>query len=177
MSDEFQGRNLGDDDDDISDIVGLRIDEDKLAVASQVEVVEDALIVITHAYDHRGNPLIEESGPSFRGFPGVSLRVHWSDCVESVALSPIHGDSSKIGGDRIPSGTKCSVRSSVVDEELLAYAPCPCGRGTLRAIFLNPDPANSAVAAICDVWGCRRSRLVDEWEILSEFVESESSAA
>ena len=163
--------------DDISDIVGLRVDEGKLAVSSQVEVVDDALIVITSAYDHRGNPLIQDTGPSFRGFPGVSLRVRWSGHDASVALSPIHGDSSKIGGDNIPSGTKCSVRSSAVDEELMAYAPCPCGQGTLRAIFLNPDPANSAVAAICDVWGCRRSRLVDEWEILSEFVESESSAA
>jgi len=163
--------------DDISDIVGLQIDEGKLAVSSQVEVIDDALIVITRAYDHRGNSLITDDNPSFGGFPGVRLRVKWGDNVEDVTLSPIHGHSDKKGGELIPSGTKCSVRSSAVDEELLAYAPCLCGQGTLRAIFLNPDPATSAVAAICDVWGCRRSRIVDEWEILSEFVENESSAA
>ncbi len=163
--------------DDISDIIGLQIDEGKLAVSSQVEVLDDAQIVITRAYDHRGNSLIHGDNPSFSGFPGVKLRVKYADTADHVTLSPVHGHADKVGGDDIPVGTKCSVRSSAVDEELLAYAPCPCGKGTLRAIFLSEDPTTSAVAAICDVWGCRRSRLVDEWEILSEFVHSESSAA
>lgn len=158
--------------DDISDIVGLQIDEGKLAVSSQVEVVDEALVVVTRAFDHQGNSLITEDNPTFAGFPGVRVRVRFGDTTEDVTLSPIHGHHSRVGGDNIPVGTKCSVRSSAVNEELLAYAPCQCGLGTLRAIFLNPDPATAGVAAICDVWGCQRSRIVDEWEILSEFVDS-----
>jgi hypothetical protein len=157
------------------DSEAVRVHAEKLAQFSgEVELVDEAFIVLSQAYCHLGHPLIAEGNPTFQGYPGVKLRVRAGDLAEEVVLSPVHGHHDRVGGDAFGRGVKCSVRCPQCNQELMAYAPCPCGKGTLRAIFLTADPGKAHVAAVCDVWGCQRSRVVDEWEILSVFVYSET---
>ena len=155
---------------------GLLIpDKTKLDQTHIVEIVEDTVIVITQAFSHQGHPLIKDDNPRFFGYPGVRLRVDANGKTEDVVLSPVHGNHDRVGGETIPNGTKCTVMCPECGDELLAYAPCPCGGGTLRAMYLSDECDDAHIVAICDIWGCQRSRIIDEWEILSEFVMSETA--
>lgn len=154
---------------------GLAVHADRAPEDSAVAVYDDAVVVVTQAYSHKGHSLIEVHGPQFFGHSGVKVRVKAVGVTQDVILSPIHGHHERSGGDGLPNGVRCSVRCPVSNEELPEYMPCPCGEGTLRTIFLTPDLNKAHVAAICDVWGCQQSRIVDAWEILSEFVRRETA--
>ena len=151
-----------------------KLDTSTWSPKAGLQLVDDALVVVGQAFCHQGHALIGPENMAFRGFPGVRLRVREGDTVEDIVLSPIHGHHERLGGRSIPDGTRCQVGCPICDEPLEEYAPCPCGQGTLLAIYLTPDRDKAHVAAICDVWGCQRSRIVDEWEILSEAVEREA---
>ncbi|MCB9730247.1 MAG: hypothetical protein H6744_18315 [Deltaproteobacteria bacterium] len=142
---------------------------------AQVELIDDALVVVTQAYCHQGHPLVQEDHPLFGGFPGLRLDVKAGGQVHAVYLSPIHGHDEKVGGESIPAGTVCGVACPVCHEELPEYAPCACGKGRLRAIHLSAEHKDAHVAAVCEVWGCARSRVIDEWEVLSEILEAEAA--
>lgn len=158
-------------------VEGLKVDLERLKgsplAAQGAADDDDAQIVLTEAYCHRGHPLITPDNPTFDGHPGVRVLVRVGEGEQTIVLSPIHGDHRRVGGADLAAGTRCSVRCPTCGEELIGYAPCPCGEGTLRSVFLTPDLREAHVAALCDVWGCQRSRIVDEWEILSEFVQAE----
>ncbi len=144
---------------------------------AEVELVDDALVVITQAYCHNGHPLVDEDNPTFGGFPGVGLEVTAHGQTHAVYLSPIHGHDEKTGGERIVAGTVCGVCCPVCHEGLPEYAACSCGRGSLRAIHLSAERMDSHIAAVCNVWGCARSRIIDEWEVLSEILDAEADEA
>ncbi len=158
-------------------VEGLKVDLERLKGSPFAsEAPDDAgatQIVLTEAYCHRGHALITPDNPAFDGHPGVRVLVRVGDAEQPIVLSPIHGDHRRVGGADLEDGTRCSVRCPTCSEELIGYAPCPCGKGTLRSVFLTADLRDAHVAAVCDVWGCQRSRIVDEWEILSEFVQAE----
>jgi hypothetical protein len=139
-----------------------------------VELVDDALVVVTQAYCHRGHPLVAEANPLFGGFPGVGLEVVDGGQTHAVFLSPIHGHDEKTGGDSIARGAICRIACPTCHEALPEYAACACGRGTLRAIHLSAEHMDAHIAAVCNVWGCTRSRIIDEWEVLSEIVDAEA---
>ena len=146
-------------------------DPERIEQSETVDLVEDAVIVITQAFCQHSHPLIEAGNETFSGFPGVHLHIgHDGETIE-LTVSPIHGHHERKGGQDIEDGARVEIRCPQCEKELLAYAPCPCGKGTLHSIFLTPDAESSHVAAVCDVWGCQRSRIVDEWELISEFVE------
>ncbi len=147
---------------------------ERLATVDKVSVVDDLLIVMTQAFCHHGHPLVTPDNPRFDGFPGVRVRVKALGAVQDVILSPIHGHHDRRGGEGLPDHVKCEVRCPTCSESLPVYNDCPCGVGQLRTIFLTPERADAHVAAICDVWGCHRSRVMDEFEILSEFVDLEA---
>ena len=156
---------------------GLEVAEQaRLEQVSEVAVVEDAVVVLTKAYSHRGHNLVTPDNATFFGYPGVKVSVQVGDEVEAVVLSPVHGHHERVGGEAIAEGTLCRICCPVTGEELPAYAPCSCGRAQLRSIYLTPDLDQAHVVAICEVWGCPCSRIVDEWEILSEFVARETEA-
>lgn len=151
-------------------------DPDTWSPEAQLQFVDDALIVLTQAFCHHGHPLIAPGNATFGGFPGVRLHVEAAGRTHEVTLSPIHGHHDRLGGDGIRDGAACVVRCPTCAEELESYAPCSCKGGTLRTIHLTPDLDPSEVAAVCDIWGCQRSRVVDGFDLLSEFVEMEIGA-
>jgi hypothetical protein len=135
------------------------------------DFVGDAVIVLTQAFCQKHHELITPGNETFAGHPGVRVLVGHGEEEFELTISPIHGHHARKGGGNVEDGTRVRVSCPVCKEELVAYAPCPCGKGTLRSIYLTSEAEGSHVAAVCDVWGCQRSRVVDEWELLSEFVE------
>ena len=149
--------------------VKLRKDEQTWSDSAALELVDAAHVVVSQAYDQDGNPLISEENATFAGFPGVRLLVIADGEEHEVTLSPIHGHQERVGGDDIPTGTRCQVCSPHTRKELPQHGP-ETKSGTFRSIYLTPDCSDAHVVVVSDVWGDHNSRIVDEFEVLSEYV-------
>lgn len=143
-----------------------------LSNESGAELKDGAFIILTQAFCHNGHDLLDQGGPLFDGFPGVSLRVVGEEADGIITLSPMHGDERREGVD-VVSGRQYKLMCPECDEELPVFAPCDCAQGgQLRSIDLVPE-GNGETAAICDVAGCRRSRIAQGVDILAVFDEDE----
>jgi len=134
-------------------------------------------IVITQAFCPNGHNLVREDA-LFDGYPGITLFVETDEWSGEVVLSPIHGDHSKVGMNRVVTeGTGCLLKCPECEVELPTIKSCGCAHGgSLIALHLRPDGAAGDVVGVCNVLGCYRSRVMDHWDLLSEFVEAEDEA-
>jgi len=132
---------------------------------------DDVLVVLTQAFCPQGHNLIRP-GEQFEGFDGLQLWVSDGAKEGLLTVSPIHGDSSK-RGFTARKGTKVELACPECKTPLAHLHRCSCGKGTLRTIYLTPDRSDAHQAAVCDIWGCQRSRVIDANEILSEFIDLE----
>jgi hypothetical protein len=129
---------------------------------------EDVFVVVTQAFDGHGHSLIRPDGPSFDGFPGVSLWIELPDGRSGeVTLSPIHGDPRKVGFTDVPDGTRCRLSGVRGGPPLDVEGPCACGQGTYHRLYLSPRLLRGETVLLCDIWGCHRSRIVDDSDLLS----------
>ncbi len=134
---------------------------------------DEVLIVLTQAYCPSGHNLIRP-GEKFDGFDGLHLWISGGKVEGLVVVSPIHGDHRK-RGISFPDGTQLEIACPECRKPLPRLCPCSCGHGgSLRTIYLTPGLSESYQAAVCDIWGCPRSRVIDSNEILSEFIEAEN---
>lgn len=156
------------------------VDRDKLSFPhgrpslsdeSGATMADDAFVFITQAFCPAGHDLVAHGGPLFHGFPGPTLRLAGEGIGEGgelLTLSPMHGDSGKEGAEGVVWGSRYRLACPVCDVELAVIGPCDCGLGELHAMDLVPG-GGGEIAAVCDVAGCRRSRLVDGLEVLAVF--------
>jgi hypothetical protein len=139
-----------------------------------IALAEGVTVIVTQAFCPNGHNLVRpDLDAVFDGHPGIAVFIECEDWSGEVVLSPIHGDHSKVGMIKsIPEGTKCVVRCPECEVELPRIAPCGCEKGgELIGLYLRPDLSEGDVIGICNVLGCYRSRVMDKWEILSQFVE------
>jgi hypothetical protein len=149
---------------------------------SSIIRVDDVFIVVTQAFCPKGHNLVENDNDQFDGYPGIKLLLE-SDLGESgvVYLSPFHGDGSKKGKTDWPIGTKLRIRCPTCGEQLPVLAKCHCdpsispNGGDLVKLFLSPALTDSHILALCNVWGCRKSRTIDNWLIISEYLSGQIS--
>lgn len=148
---------------------------------SPLKQVDDVFIVVTQAFCPNGHNMIvdfakEPYDPEceFDGFPGLKLRLESETDSGDVVLSPFHGDYSKKGKTNWGSGTKVTVKCSECGVELPRLASCRCEqKGDLVKVFLSPALTDSHVLALCNVWGCKHSHTIDNWEIISEYLDGQ----
>lgn len=161
------------------------IDKEKLKVPNggpvpspetKVEKFEDVLVVLTQAFCPAGHNLIENSTVHFDGHPGISLACSDGHDEDTIVLSPIHGDPRKAHSIAYRVGSKLDIRCPVCGVELDVLLPCTCGKGELVNLYLTKELTEGQVAAVCNVWGCPRSRVIDNWQIISQFVEAGEEA-
>jgi len=144
-----------------------------------VAAIRGVTIVITQAFCPNGHNLVRRNDVLFDGYPGVSLFVECGDFADEVILSPIHGDHAKIGMPRaVLDGTRCVIRCPECEVELPKIADCGCEHGgDLVGLYLREDRSEGDVVGVCNILGCYRSRVMDKWEILSEFIQAEDGPA
>jgi len=159
------------------------IQQDRLRISnnpapnSPIKQLDDVVIVVTQAFCPYGHNLIDESSSEmFDGYPGIRLKLVRGEESGEVHLSPFHGDGSKKGRVDWEPGTRLEVRCPVCDAPLPRIAKCHCDTGVgqdgdVIKIFLNPGLDDSHIIALCNVWGCRHSRTIDNWQLISEFVD------
>lgn len=149
----------------------LKIHQEKPSDETQIMVKEDVYIIVTQAFCPNGHNLVGHGTHSFDGYPGICLLVKDGDREGLVELSPFHGDHSKHGPE-FPDGVKVQVLCPVCRCAFEVISPCTCDHGELRSIYLSPKRQSAHLMAVCDVWGCYHSRVIDNNEIFSEFVDS-----
>ncbi|MBN1947151.1 MAG: hypothetical protein JW797_15885 [Bradymonadales bacterium] len=132
-------------------------------------IAQDGIfMVLTQAFDGHGHSLIREDSPRFDGFPGVTLWMELPDGRSGeLTLSPIHGDPRKEGLVDVPEGTECRLLGVSGGQPLDQEGRCPCGLGIYHRIYLTPQLDRGEVALICNIWGCQRSRVIDDRDLLS----------
>lgn len=113
-----------------------------------------------------------DAGVTFEGHPGIRMLVSDGSSEEEVTLSPIHGDRRKAMSTTYRLGTRLDLSCPVCDAKLDVLFPCSCGRGELMSLYLTDALSEGHVAAVCNVWGCPRSRLIDNWQVISQFVDA-----
>ncbi len=147
----------------------------------QVGSPEDAgevTIIVTQAYCPNGHKLVADGNASFDGHPGLRLRVSHGDQAAEVVLSPIHGDAKKqlVSGQVPADGARLEVSCPECGVPLPVLESCVSGDGgSLRVIYLTARRHEGSVALVCDVWGCPYSRILDDWDLLSEVVLQETA--
>ncbi len=144
--------------------------EPALSVESGAALADGSFIIVTQAFCPSGHDLVAFPGASFDGFPGISIRVIAGGKDQVITLSPMHGDARNEGADEFEAGSSCRLSCPVCDEELPVFASCDCGSGKLHSIDLVRK-GTGEVVALCDVAGCRRSRVAEGLEVLALFEE------
>ena len=144
--------------------------EPTLSVESGAALCDGAFIIVAQAFCPAGHDLVAYPGPLFDGFPGISMRAKVNGAVGVVTLSPMHGDDRKEGGEILAEGERCELFCPVCDEALPVIGPCDCGEGMLHSLELVPH-GGGEIAAVCDLAGCRRSRVANGLDILAVFEE------
>lgn len=156
----------------------------QVSAASQIQIEEetshsDIIIVVTQAFCPNGHNLVAPDNPSFDEHPGIHLVIAHGDSTADLFLSPIHGHSGKHSPnpERCPAdGARVSVRCPHCAVELPEMGECVSDDGgRLRALYLTPKLVKGYAALVCDVWGCNYSRVVDDWDLLSEVVLRETA--
>ena len=148
---------------------------------SALKQVDDVFIVVTQAFCPNGHNLIVDFDKEpydfeadFDGFPGMKLHLESATDSGDVVLSPFHGDGSKKGKTNWGSGTKVKISCPHCGVQLPKLASCRCpDSGDLVKVYLSPALTDSNVLALCNVWGCPRSHTIDNWEIISEYLDGQ----
>ena len=133
---------------------------------------DGVLAIVTQAFCPSGHDLVASAPVTFEGHPGIRLLVSDGTTEEEVVLSPIHGDRRKSISSTFRLGTRLTILCPECHSELDVLFPCSCGRGELMSLYLTPAKSEGHVAAVCNVWGCPRSRLIDNWQVISQFVDA-----
>ena len=145
---------------------------------STIKQIDDVFIIITEAYCPNGHNLISDDNEEFDGYPGIKVFLK-SDTNEGIVyLSPIHGDGTKKGNQDWKDGQKIQFFCPICNVPLPTFAKCHCSfesgqHGDLVKLFTSSDLSDSHILALCNVWGCRRSRTIDNWNIISEFLDGQ----
>lgn len=138
-----------------------------------VQTVDDVVAILTQVFCPKGHDIVEASRVAFDDHKGVSLLVSDGHHEDVVVASPFHGDHRKAHSHAFRIGNKLEICCPVCREPFAVLLPCSCGRGELVGLYLTPALKDSQVAAVCNVWGCPRSRIIDNWQIISQFVDAE----
>jgi len=133
----------------------------------------DVLIIVTQAFGPNGESLVGVSDVMFDGYPAVTVKVRVEDREALVHLSPFHGDRRKICDMEIPEGTKCELLCPVSNEPLDIVEHVEETGADYYAIYLTPRLSEGEMVVVSDIWGDYHSRIVDDFELISEWAVEE----
>jgi hypothetical protein len=128
-------------------------------------------VIVTRAYGPGGEPLIDDSGVEFDGFPAISIGVRANGREGVVHLSPFHGDRRKRGFTEIEPGTKCELFCPKSGRPLdRAGPPSSNGEPEYFYLYLSKSCVPSSALYLSDCWGHFDSRIIDNDELISEWL-------
>jgi hypothetical protein len=85
-----------------------------------------------------------------------------------VVISPIHGDDTRFGASDFEPGEVTRLTCPECGVELPKLQPCGCvPDAALVGLFLDESLEDGDQVAICNAWGCLRSRVTDRFQVIS----------
>ena len=138
---------------------------------ARIKEVDDVVIQVTQAFCPNGHNLVRNRRQLFDGSPGISLWVSDGTNSGEVILSPFHGDHSKKSGLKFTKGSPLEVACPVCKAQLPVLSPCTCACGQLVMLYLTPQLDDGNVVAVCNSWGCHRSKVFDQAQLLAAYLE------
>lgn len=148
---------------------------------SSIKQVDDVFILITQAFCPNGHNLVSEQNELFDGYPGIKLKLNAEDIKDEIIyVSPFQGDKSKKGKLDWKDGTKLDIKCPHCDISLPFIAKCNCESsdgqvGQLLKLYLTPALSDADILVLCNIWGCSKSKIIDNWNIISEYFEGHIS--
>ena len=137
---------------------------------------DDSVIVVTDMYCVKGHNIVRPGGPKFSGYDGISFWVVGKSGGSIVTVSPFHGDPRKYGGEDFEPGEKLTICCPECREPFPSIGKCGCSQdGELISLFLTRDLDPQKAAAVCDKWGCLRSRIIDGEQIIIKHKDDDES--
>ena len=89
-----------------------------------------------------------------------------------VILSPFHGDHTRRSKLDYEAGTRLKVSCPVCRAQLPVLSACTCSfGGSLVMLYLTSMLDDGNVVAICNTWGCHRSKVFDQAQLLAAYLE------
>jgi hypothetical protein len=145
------------------------VDENE-ALPHGLNRLRSGVIAVTKVFCPNGHNLVTaESGARFNGFPGISVMVEGRNTRGIVVLSPIHGDDTKFGESDFEPGELTRLSCPQCGVALPPVSPCGCtAESQLVGLFLDEERVEGNQVAVCNVWGCLRSRIIDRFQIISK---------
>jgi len=140
---------------------------------SQIAVIDDVIIQVTQAFCPNGHNLVMEDKELFDGQPGICLHVSNGSITGEIILSPFHGDHVRKGNVDFEPGERLLLTCPICHAELPHLSRCSCGDGSLHLLYLTERLDEGHVIALCDVWDCHRSKVFDQAQLLSAYIEEE----
>jgi len=143
---------------------------------SSLKHIDNVFIVVTEAFCPNGHNLIGPGNEDFDGYPGISLQISDGEKSGILYVSPIHGDGTKKGLVNWKDGQKLTICCPHCGVRIPRLAGCHCSpsspmNGDLLKLYTTAALNDSHIMAFCNVWGCRRSRTIDNWNIISEYFD------
>jgi hypothetical protein len=140
-----------------------------------VASLDDVTIVVTQLFCPKGHNLVYDEKFDFEGYKGISIAASDGEVSGIVVLSPFHGDHRKKGKTDFAVGTQLELSCPICGAPFEPIGKCSCAEGsTIVAMYLSKKLSEGDVVGICTTWGCYKSRVIDNFEIISEFLESEA---
>ncbi len=145
---------------------------------STVKQIDDVFIVITEAYCPNGHNLISNNNVDFDGYPGIKVNLKNGGKEGIIYLSPFQGDGTKKGFHDWADGERLQFFCPECNTPLPKVAHCSCtatdnDHGDIIKIYTSKELSDQSYLSLCNVWGCPKSRVTDNWEIISEYLEGE----
>lgn len=149
------------------------------SVRVERDAADGVKIVITQAYGPEGHQLVGISDHAFDGYPALTLLVRAQGREGLVHLSPIHGDTRKIGFTDIPVGTRCELLCPTCKEPLdvIGDVDDASVHGQYHAIYLTPALDRGSLVMVSDIWGHYHSRIVHDFELISHWASRHEDLA
>jgi hypothetical protein len=144
---------------------------DEEALPPGLERLRSGVIVVTKLYCPNGHNLVDaESGARFNGYAGISIMVEGSAIRGKVVISPIHGDDTRFGETDFEPGELTRITCPTCGVEFPVLQPCGCQEGAnLMGLYLDENIEDGNQVAVCNAWGCLRSRIIDRFQVISRF--------
>ena len=145
--------------------------DDRESLPESLVRLRSGVIAVTQIYCPNGHNLIDvETGARFNGYPGIAIKAVGSEITGTVILSPIHGDDTRFGEIDFEPAEILELRCPVCDVLLPEIGPCGCQEGSsLIGLFLDDKLEEGNQVAVCNAWGCLRSRITDRFQVISKF--------
>jgi hypothetical protein len=132
--------------------------------------INGVVIQVTQAFCPEGHNLLFNEDELFDGARGISLYASDGQSEGEVILSPFHGDHRRKGKVDFEKGSELNISCPICKIPFERLSDCICPeKGELFKIYMTPNCNDSHVVALCNIWGCHRSKVFDQAQLLATY--------